>query len=248
MAWVIGPSFHLNSKLRTTVRSQGLILPGTLKLSYVLGLLTLVLLADTRLTHPADQRAFRLWFTFLAESQYHLPPAQRARDVTDCAALLRFAYRETLRRHDAAWYKSIALPAPPNLPAIQSYANPGAQLFRTSSTEYRQFADARTLRQWNATFVSRRLQDAAPGDLLFFEQAGQRMPFHAMIYLGKSQFTPSPEPWIVYHTGPIGDQPGEIRRLSRSELLNHPQPRWRPLESNATFLGVYRWRILSASQ
>ena len=42
-------------------------------------------------------------------------------------------------------------------------------------------------------------------------------------------------------------QPGEIRRLSREELLAHPQPRWRPLESNPTFLGVYRWRILSAA-
>jgi uncharacterized protein YfaT (DUF1175 family) len=205
-------------------------------------LLLLLLAADTRLTHPADQQAFRLWFTFLAESQYHLSPEQRAREVTDCAALLRFAYRETLRRHDAAWYKSLTLPAMPSLPAIQSTRNPG---FRTGVAEYRQFADARTLKRWNATQVSRRLQDAMPGDLLFFEQAGQKMPFHAMIYLGKSQFTKGGERWIVYHTG---DKPGEVRRLSEAELLNHPQPRWRPLDSNPTFLGIYRWRILSAAQ
>ena len=54
----------------------------------------LVLLSETQLTHPADRQAFRLWFTFLAESQYHLRPDQRARDVIDCAALLRFAYRK----------------------------------------------------------------------------------------------------------------------------------------------------------
>jgi uncharacterized protein YfaT (DUF1175 family) len=214
----------------------------------VLGILTLLLLSDSRLTHPADQQAFRLWFTFLAESQYHLRPEQRARDVTDCAALLRFAYRESLRRHDAAWMKTVPLPTLPTLPPIHDFAYPGAHLFRTGPSEYRQFADARTLRQWNAVLVSRRLQDAAPGDLLFFEQVGQKMPFHAMIYLGKSHFTASPEPWIVYHTGPMGDQPGEMRRLSRGELLAHPQPRWRPLESNPTFLGVYRWRILSAAQ
>lgn len=214
----------------------------------MLGILTLFLLSEARLTHPADQQAFRLWFTFLAESQYHLRPDQRARDVTDCAALLRFAYRESLRRHDAAWFRTLTLPAMPSLPPISDFANPGARLFRTSSSDYRQFADARTLRQWNSTLVSRRLRDAAPGDLLFFEQAGQQMPFHAMIYLGTSHFTASPEPWIVYHTGPIGDQPGEIRRLRQNELLAHPQPRWRPLESNPTFLGVYRWRILSAAQ
>lgn len=213
----------------------------------MLGLLTLYLFSDARLTHPADQQAFRLWFTFLAESQYHLRPDQRARDVTDCAALLRFAYRESLRKHDAGWYRSVTLPAFPSLPPIQDFPYPGTKLFRTGSSEYRQFADARTLRQWNATFLSRRLQDAAPGDLLFFEQVGQKMPFHAMIYLGKSHFTAGKQPWIVYHTGPIGDQPGEVRRLSLEELLAHPQPRWRPLESNPTFLGVYRWRILSAA-
>lgn len=212
----------------------------------------LVLLSETQLTHPADRQAFRLWFTFLAESQYHLRPNQRARDVIDCAALLRFAYRESLRRHDAAWFKTVTLPAMPTLPPIEGFTNPGAKLFRTGPDEHRQFADARTLRQWNAIKISRRLQDALPGDLLFFEQAGQKMPFHAMIYVGKSHFTASPDPgpeeWIVYHTGPIGEQPGEVRRLSRGELLAHPQPRWRPLESNPTFLGVYRWRILSATQ
>jgi len=219
----------------------------------VFAILTLMFLAEARLTHPADQQAFRLWFTFLAESQYHLRDNQRAKDVIDCAALLRFAYRESLRKHDAQWLKSITLPALPTLPPIQGFPNPGAALFRTGPNETRQFADARTLRQWNATLISRRLEDAAPGDLLFFEQVGQRMPFHAMIYLGKSHFTSSPEPWIVYHTGPILGQggagrPGEVRRLSRAELLAHPQPRWRPLASNPTFLGIYRWRILSAAQ
>lgn len=209
----------------------------------VLGILTLLLVSEpVRFTQPADQQAFRLWFTFLAESQYHLKPEQRAREVNDCAALLRFAYREALRRHDAAWYKSLTLPAMPNLPTMQHVNNPG---FRTGPDEYRQFADARALKQWNATKVSRRLSDAMPGDLLFFEQAGQTMPFHAMIYLGKSQFTKGSDKWIVYHTG---DKPGEIRRLSETELLDHPQPRWRPLESNPTFLGLYRWRILSAAQ
>jgi len=49
---------------------------------------------------------------------------------------------------------------------------------------------------------------------------------------------------VVYHTGPIGDAPGEMRRLAISELLQHPSPRWRPVAGNSNFLGVFRWNIL----
>ena len=70
------------------------------------------------------------------------------------------------------------------------------------------------------------------------------MPFHAMIYLGRGSFEPSPAKWIVYHTGPISGQKGEIRRPSVDELLRHPSPRWRPAVGNGNFLGVYRWNIL----
>ncbi len=37
---------------------------------------------------------------------------------------------------------------------------------------------------------------------------------------------------------------GEMRRLLLSDLLHHPDARWRPLPDNANFLGVYRWNIL----
>jgi hypothetical protein len=29
-----------------------------------------------------------------------------------------------------------------------------------------------------------------------------------------------------------------------AELLDHPDARWRPINSNPNFLGVYRWNIL----
>ena len=71
-----------------------------------------------RLHDPADRLAFRHWFTLLAESQYYrgksLPP-----EIDDCAALLRFAYREALREHDAAWAHGMAWPLP-RRPAISS--------------------------------------------------------------------------------------------------------------------------------
>jgi uncharacterized protein len=54
---------------------------------------------------------------------------------------------------------------------------------------------------------------------------------------------------VVYYTGPIrrssGKQgKGEMRRLLVSDLLYHPDARWRPLPENTNFLGVYRWNIL----
>ena len=55
-------------------------------------------------------------------------------EIDDCAALLRFAYREALREHDAAWAHAMALPAPASAGDIQQYQYPytplGAALFR----------------------------------------------------------------------------------------------------------------------
>jgi len=71
-----------------------------------------------------------------------------------------------------------------------------------------------------------------------------------MIFVGRSQWTRSqngsddPDDLVVYHTGPIDKRPGEMRLLRLSELLRHPSPRWRPVEGNNNFLGVYRWKIL----
>ena len=42
-----------------------------------------------RLDDPDDQRAFRRWFTFLAETQYFEPAERRPAEIVDCAALHR---------------------------------------------------------------------------------------------------------------------------------------------------------------
>src|SRR5208337_1652084 len=73
-----------------------------------------------RLHDPADRAAFRRWFTLLAESQYYRGPAL-PQEIGDCAALLRFAYREALREHDARWAKAMALPAPASASDIRQY-------------------------------------------------------------------------------------------------------------------------------
>ena len=210
-----------------------------------------------RLHDPADRAAFRRWFTLLAEAQYyrsHNSPTE----IDDCAALLRYAYREALRQHDSEWAKAVALPAAPLSVDIRQYQYPytplGAGLFRIregsfvaedlSNGAFVQFADAKTLWRSNTYFVGRDISRARPGDLLFFRQSGQNLPFHAMIFLGSSQFELDGELLVIYHTGPIGKSPGEIRRPTLAQLLNFPDPRWRPVPSNPGFLGVYRWNIL----
>ena len=85
-----------------------------------------------RLHDPADRRAFRHWFTLLAESQFYRP--QPMPEVDDCAALLRFSYREAMRQHDSTWAHAVALPAPASVGDIRQYQYPytplAADIFR----------------------------------------------------------------------------------------------------------------------
>jgi uncharacterized protein YfaT (DUF1175 family) len=210
-----------------------------------------------RLQDADDQIAFRRWFAFLAESVYFDKEEDRPPEVNDCAALIRFAYREALRRHDGPWANHWHLLALPNVDSVRKYDYPhtalGVGLFRTrpgafapedaANGGFAEFADAEALRRYNTHLVSRDLDSARPGDLLFFRQAGHRMPFHAMIYLGKSYFGEGAD-WLVYHTGPSRRDAGEVRRVTVAELRQHPQACWRPLSQNPAFLGVYRWNIL----
>jgi uncharacterized protein YfaT (DUF1175 family) len=210
-----------------------------------------------RLQDLNDRIAFRRWFTFLAESTYFQQEQERPAEVEDCAALIRFAYREALRRHDAAWANSWHLLQLPEVGSVHKYEYPhtalGAALFRTqpgafaaddiANGTFAEFADAESLRRYNTYLVSREMSAARPGDLLFFRQQGHRMPFHTMIFLGNSSFT-GDDGWLIYHTGPGAEDAGEIRRVTVRELLQHPEFGWRPLPQNPAFLGIYRWNIL----
>jgi uncharacterized protein YfaT (DUF1175 family) len=205
-----------------------------------------------RLHEAKDRAAFRGWFTALADSAASLPPQKLPAEIDDCAALLRWCYRGALHAHDAAWQSTLPMDAPPPLAAVGQYAYPntplGANLFRVrpgafasgdlADGSFAQFADAKTLWQRNTFFVSRDLRAARPGDVLFYRQLEQNSPFHSMILTGAGH------EWAVYHTGPIGAGGGEMRRVAVTDLLLHPDIRWRPVVDNSNFLGVYRWNIL----
>jgi len=225
-----------------------------------------------RLDDEHDQQAFRSWFTFLAEAQYFQRTQDRPAEITDCAALIRYAYREALHAHENGWAEQARLPIVAGLEAVAKYQYPytplGAALFRVRPGPFRsgdladgafaQFADAQTLERFNTHFVGRELARALPGDLLFFRRFSARMPFHSMIFLGHSQISrETGTTYLLYHTGPEGlplpiegqalqprPNPGEIRRLTVEELMRHPDPQWHPIQGNPSFLGVYRWNIL----
>ena len=121
-------------------------------------------------------------------------------------------------------------------------------LFRTRSGPYlasdrsdgtfAQFADAKTLLSDNAYLIGRDIRSGRPGDLIFFRLLETDSQYHSMIITGDQG------EWVVYHTGPIDQHRGEMRRVLLADLLRHPDPRWRPMPSNPNFLGVYRWNIL----
>lgn len=210
-----------------------------------------------RLTDPADQAAFRRWFTLIAEYQTIRPKSQVPPEITDCASLLRYAYREALVRHDENWFATtgIEVAVPPGEIRAWSYPQTplGTNLFRVrlgpfqpgdlTDGAFAQFADAKTLVERNAFFVSRNVHTALPGDLLFYRQFGQSSPWHSMIVIRLGHTVE-----VVYDTGPDHGKPGQLRRVALAELLDHPELQWRPLPSNPNFLGVYRWNILRGSQ
>jgi hypothetical protein len=213
---------------------------------------------SARLDNAQDRSNFLHWLTFLAETQYYAPAPGAAGEIQDCAALVRFAYRNSLVAHTAAWRADARLPFDPGFGDIAKFSYPygplGQALFRTrpgpaapadlASGAFAEFADSATLLRYNLFPVARDLGAARPGDLLFFHQAVEREPFHTMLFVGRSYYQPQGSDWIVYHTGDIDGHRGQVREVRAAILVEHPDPRWRPLASNSSFLGVYRWEIL----
>lgn len=202
--------------------------------------------AQIRLATEADRAAFRSWFVLLADAQF----AQPAPEVIDCAALVRFAFREALRPHNSDWWRRLGLPPTPSFPDVKSAPQPRGDLwplFRVSAGElprYAEFADARTIINLNTRAIGRDTDALVPGDLLYFRQPEQRQPDHLMVFIGRSLFEPAGDDWVVYHTGPIDGKAGEIRKVRLADLQKHPSPRWRPTPANPAFTGVFRLTLL----
>jgi uncharacterized protein len=206
-----------------------------------------------------DRENFRRWFTWVAEMQFYNLSDQWSPEQRDCAGLVRFAWREALRPHDRLWFQRMGENYDPVAPDLTpNIAAPlGGKLFRTAPGTYNtrdvadgrfsEFADAQTLKMFNADFVGRDRDQAKPGDLLFFHQPWvQKYSFHVMIFLGEPRVaSEGTHDWVVYHTGASSDDAGTVKKVRLAVLDGHPDKRWRPVSSNPNFLGFYRLKLLS---
>lgn len=200
------------------------------------------------LSSEDDRRAFLDSFVALALAQAPTPEAAFDPAQRDCAGLVRYAWREALKRHDAAFaarHRGL-----PRLPEVRAFHYPdvpvlGTRLFRVGAGAFdpaaveRDFAEsAQAVRL--ALGSARRVGGDGParrGDLLLFSRPdGQH---HLMIVAEDAA-----DPLLVYHTGPHDGGPGEVRRVRLAALSAHPDPAWRPSAANDAFLGVFRLRIL----
>jgi uncharacterized protein YfaT (DUF1175 family) len=207
-----------------------------------------------------DRQNFRRWFAAIAEMQFYQLSDEWNAQQRDCAGLIRFAWREALRKHDRPWFQKMGAdyePVAPDVRAFNMETNPlGEKLFRAdfgsfhegdlASGKFAEFADARTLKNFNCVFVSRDRRHAEQGDLLFFHQPWvQKFPYHAMIFIAEpARDGEGAADWVVYHTGASPTDEGALKKVRLAVLDHHPDKRWRPVQSNHNFLGFYRLKML----
>jgi len=214
----------------------------------------------------SDDRAnFRRWFAHIAEMQFYKLSGAWNEDQRDCAGLVRFAWREALRDHDRIWFQMMGEGYEAVAPDVKAYdlkrSLLGEKLFRAdfgpfresdlANNKFSEFADARTLKNHNVTFIGRDRRLPRRGDLLFFHQPWvQKFPYHVMIFISDARHNgEGAGDWVVYHTGsspPVSGQKaeGEVKKVRLATLDHHPDRRWRPIENNPNFLGFYRLKIL----
>lgn len=95
------------------------------------------------------------------------------------------------------------------------------------------YVNAIKLVQFNSRLVGRDLNQARPGDLMFYDQGDDQ---HLMIWMGRS---------IAYHTGSSTPTDNGMRSVSLQQLMTWKDTRWIPDESNPNFIGIYRLAFLS---
>jgi hypothetical protein len=209
---------------------------------------------DSLELNSEDSERFRNWFIWIALSSFKNDPPLWPRDERDCSGFVRYCVREALKKHTANWFSLSRYDGPiwedvekynyPNLPLV------GTKIFRikpgpySGTDEFANFAIARILVEYSMDFITKDVSQALPGDIaVFFHPQDVQMPYHLMIFVGNLNIAEH-EGWFVYHTGPLGENQGELRFVRYSELVNY-DPSWAPLEINPYFLGFYRFKFLN---
>jgi len=179
-------------------------------------------------------RVFRAWFTRIVDEQLRQGPSPRWVH-RDCAGLVRFAVNEAFRPHDARWLRANGMagtPLPPPLRLSPPQRRLG-QRWTAADGSTGAFVTALVLVQQNSRFVSRDVNQAANGDLLFYDQGDDQ---HLMVWMGR---------YVAYHTGIVTAQDPGLRAVPVSQLMQWKDPRWQPNDSNPNFIGVFRLAFLA---
>ncbi|MFX1674627.1 DUF1175 family protein [Paraburkholderia sp. A2WS-5] len=187
---------------------------------------------------PGQSTIFRAWFVRIVDQQMRRGPTPRWTQ-RDCAGLVRFAAVEALREHDARWLKANGMNGagdasrlPPELqlsPQQRALASRWTRIDGSVGA----YASAIALIQRNSRFVSRDVNQALPGDLLFFDQGDDQ---HLMIWLDR---------YIAYHTGTVTPTDSGLRAVAISDLMQWKDSRWQPFDGNPNFVGVFRFSFLT---
>jgi len=218
------------------------------------------------LVDETERSNFRRWFVSIAQSQFyyyhpHWPDVRR-----DCTGLICFAYKEALKTHDKEWFKRFKYLTNTTIPDIKTYRYPaipliGADLFRGSAPttvngqmalkngDFLPIVTAPILMQYNCQYLGKELDETIEaGDILFFHYHNQdniNDLYHAMILVKTNRHdSQHPDGEVVYHTGPDGQNTGEVRQVQISTLNNHPDDTWHIKADNPHFLGFFRFNIL----
>lgn len=189
---------------------------------------------NTAQLNSEQSQLFRRWFTQIVEAQLRRGPNPRWQQQ-DCAGLVRFAANEALKIHDAKWQKNNGFSAahlPPEL-NLSPEQRLLAQRWNIGNGEKGSFARAIILVQHNTEFISRDINQAQPGDLLFFDQGDEQ---HMMVWMGH---------FIAYHTGSATAQDNGLRAVTAAQLMHWHDTRWIPDAGNPNFTGIYRLGFLS---
>ena len=195
---------------------------------------------------PEDEKDFRTAVANLALQQAAAlspawDPGQR-----DCAGLVRFVWRETLRPRSRAQRSSLKLPDAlpfPSLSAPTVARFMHGEFWQTGHTRQGQvkfgsFADASALIAWNFSKIGVDVARAQKGDLLVFRRDDvAEETWHLMIV---ADDRPGRE-LFVWHNG---DKPGAVRVAALDDLMRAPVQDWQPKQHNPRFLGVFQWRHL----
>lgn len=191
--------------------------------------------AEEKIKLNSEQsKLFRNWVVRIINEQLRQGPTPRWQQK-DCAGLVRFATHEALQQHDAKWLKANGISVeqlPPEIEltaAQRALANNWQQIGVKKSA----FISAIGLIQNNAHFISKDINQALPGDLMFFDQGDAQ---HLMVWMGS---------YIAYHTGTATPTDTGLRAVKLKQLMQWKDTRWRPEPNNPNYIGIYRLDFLS---